>query len=277
MSEPRTGSHPLACRTDALEAIEHLLDQKNFELLRHDITHPLFVEVPGYPRYLQANPAVGGRYFAPGAVVPGPMRDAFLKEKPAEGYRIFVQGASSAAGYPYSHGGAFSRMLQQRLNQTFPGRPIEVVNTAMDAVNSYTLLDLSDEIVAQRPDAVLIYAGHNEYYGALGVGSTESVGPVRAFVRLYLAIDHVRIVQGLRALWARMAKALAPERSPSATLMEAMVGERAIAYGSPLYRRGLAQYRANMTDLLCRYRDAGTRTSAPTARHPCSRRNSAAR
>ena len=29
---------------------------------------------------------------------------------------------------------------------------------------------------SQEPDAVLIYAGHNEYYGALGVGSTESLG-----------------------------------------------------------------------------------------------------
>ena len=31
--------------TGARHHIEHLLDHKRFELLRHDITHPLFVEV----------------------------------------------------------------------------------------------------------------------------------------------------------------------------------------------------------------------------------------
>ena len=44
--------------------IEHLLDQKNFELLRHDVTHPLFVEVdeiynlacPASPIHYQRDP-----------------------------------------------------------------------------------------------------------------------------------------------------------------------------------------------------------------------------
>ena len=58
--------------------------------------------------------------------------------------------------------------LEERLQATFPGREIEVINTALTAVNSYTLLDQADEIAGQRPDAVLIYTGHNEYYGALG-------------------------------------------------------------------------------------------------------------
>lgn len=218
---------------------------------------PLFVEVPGYPAYLVPNPDVGRRYFAGASVVPGPPHDAFLREKPSGSFRIFVQGASSAAGFPYGHGGSFSRMLLQRLQPTYPDRHIEVVNTGIDAVSSYTLVDLSREIVAQRPDAVLIYAGHNEYYGALGVGSTESIGGIRVLVRLYLAVDELRLVQALRALWAGVSRGLTPEDAPAPTLMEEMVRERSIAYGSPLYRRGLAQYRANLTDLLCRYERAG--------------------
>ena len=38
-----------------------------------------------------------------------------------------MQGGSAAAGWPYSYGGAFSRMLEQRLAQTFPDRDVEVV------------------------------------------------------------------------------------------------------------------------------------------------------
>jgi len=42
----------------------------------------------------------------------------------------------------------------------------------MAAVTSYVLLDFADEIIAQRPDAIVIYTGHNEYLGIGGVGSS---------------------------------------------------------------------------------------------------------
>ena len=50
--------------TGARHHIEHLLDHKRFELLRHDITHPLFVEVdeifnlacPASPIHYQKDP-----------------------------------------------------------------------------------------------------------------------------------------------------------------------------------------------------------------------------
>ena len=89
-------------------------------------------------------------------------------------------------------------MLEQRLLQTFPGRNIEVINTAMAAVNSYTLFDFVDEIIEQKPDLILIYAGHNEYYGSLGVGSAESLGRFRPVINLYLRLQHLRIVQGFK-------------------------------------------------------------------------------
>jgi hypothetical protein len=47
--------------------------------------------------------------------------------------------------------------------RAFPSREVEVISTAMAAVNSYALLDFADEIIAQQPDAVVIYVGHNEY------------------------------------------------------------------------------------------------------------------
>lgn len=219
-------------------------------------SYPLFIEVEGHPEYLRPNPEVGRRYFARTSVVPSPPHDVFRAQKDDGVYRIFVQGASTAAGFPYGHGGAFSRMLQQRLQRTFPERPIEVVNTSMAAVNSYTLLDLVDEIVAHRPDAVLVYAGHNEFYGALGVGSTESIGPTRRLVRWYLAIDHFRIVQFLRRGLTRLLAGAPTGRPPGATLMEEMARERSIPLDSPLFDKGLAQFRSNLSRLLCRYRDA---------------------
>ena len=55
--------------------------------------------------------------------------DLFLKEKPKNGYRIFVMGGSTAAGYPYGENLMFSRILNKSLSVTFPEKKIEVINT----------------------------------------------------------------------------------------------------------------------------------------------------
>src|SRR5690554_1635077 len=221
--------------------------------------YPLFKPLEEDPRYLVRNSEVARRYFAQQASVPAPLHDVFAADKGDDEYRIFVQGGSTAAGFPFYHGAAFSRMLQHRLQQTFPDRTIEVVNTAMDAVNSYTLLDLADEIITQQPDAVLLYAGHNEYYGALGVGSTESLGRFRGFVNAYLRLRHFRIVQLLRNTLADIAVRFASDADgdDATTLMAQMVGDQLIPYGSPAYDLGLRQFRTNLSDLLAKYERAG--------------------
>ncbi|MDC2888862.1 SGNH/GDSL hydrolase family protein [Psychrosphaera algicola] len=83
-----------------------------------------------------------------------------------------MQGGSTAAGFPYGRFGSLQGMLEQRFKRTYPHKNIEVINTAMAAVNSYTLMDFVDEIIEIEPDLILIYAGHNEYLGVMGVGST---------------------------------------------------------------------------------------------------------
>ncbi|MDH3589898.1 MAG: SGNH/GDSL hydrolase family protein, partial [Gammaproteobacteria bacterium] len=134
---------------------------------------PLFIPHPQQSDYLLANPQVLTRFFGDLKKTPSMKIETvyFKAKKPAKGLRIVVQGGSSAAGFPYGFGGSLTGMLEQRLRRSYPDREIEVVNTAMSAVNSYALLAFADEIIAQHPDAVLVYAGHNEYLGILGVGS----------------------------------------------------------------------------------------------------------
>ena len=220
--------------------------------------YPLFQPVTGYPDYLYPNEQVARRYFSSGQSIPSIPFDSFRASKDSNSVRIFVQGGSSAAGYPYYFGGGFADMLEQRLLQTFPGRNVEVVNTAMAAVNSYTLLDLTDEIIARQPDAVLIYAGHNEYYGALGAASSESFGQWRSVVRLFIKLQNVRTVQLLREALAKIAgliRGKTPGEHPGATLMARMIGDRSVPLGSSTYRRGLSQFEANLEALLERYRE----------------------
>ena len=224
-------------------------------------SYPLFVPAPRSAAYLQVNPDVVRRFMVDEAETPNlwirPV--AFERVKAPETVRIFVQGGSTAEGYPYGYGASPAGMLQQRLQRTFPERRVEVVTTAMSAVNSYTLLDFSREILEQEPDAVVIYAGHNEYLGLLGVGSSFSAGRRRPLVLAFLALDDLRLLQLGRRGLAAASTALGAEPEPRdrRSLMQRVVAEDRIPYGSELYRRGLVQYRANLRALLRRYRDAG--------------------
>ncbi|MDE2834065.1 MAG: hypothetical protein OXM02_06040 [Bacteroidota bacterium] len=216
--------------------------------------YPLFVPVPEALDYQVMNREVARRYFRREARVPTGLHDVFLARKDTNVVRIVVQGGSSAAGYPYYYGGSFSRMLEQRLQQSWPERHIEVVNTAVAAVNSYAMLDLADAILAIGPDAVVIYAGHNEYYGALGVGSSESIGQSRFVIRLYLKLHSWRTMQLLQSAMGRMARNADAPSVGSTTLMERMVGRQTIPYQSKVYEAGLRQWQHNLRALLRMYR-----------------------
>jgi tetratricopeptide (TPR) repeat protein len=208
-------------------------------------------------KYFKINPNAAARYFSKYEINLETAYDVFLKNKPDNGYRIFVLGGSTAAGYPYGNNLMFSRILNQRLNDTFPNRTIEVINTAAPAINSYTQLDFLDEILRSEPDVILIYSGHNEFYGALGVASVESLGQFRWFVNFYLKLQQFKVFLLLRNMISGLLALFQSEADvTSGTLMERMVDENQIPYGSSLYKAGKEQFAANLRDIIQQSRDA---------------------
>ena len=144
------------------------------------------------------NPNIGKKYFPSGDFYPTKSQDEFDIHKKANTFRVFVLGGSSAEGFPFGPMGSFSRYVRRRLELVYPNTPVEVINIGMTAVNSYTLLDLLPGVLDQKPDLILIYAGHNEYYGALGVGSVESFGSSRTLIRLMLNLNEFKTTQLVR-------------------------------------------------------------------------------
>jgi tetratricopeptide (TPR) repeat protein len=210
---------------------------------------PLFVDaqfVTG--EYLVANPLVGSRWFAGIEKPPAPPAELFAKRKPADAFRVFVLGESAAAGFPYPRNVTFSRLIRDALRDALPNDSVEVVNLAVAATNSFTMLDLANEVVDQRPDAVLIYGGHNEYYGVLGAASRVSVPGGNAVVRSYLTLLHLRIVLGLRNALASIGSRGRRRDSgvETASLMEVLARDRQVPLGSPVYERGLKQFESNL-------------------------------
>lgn len=223
----------------------------------------LFISAPGeYDNYFICNPDVGKRYFFVQNSVPDPPNDIFLKDKPQNGYRIFVLGGSSAAGYPYGNNIMFSRILQKRLTDVFPEKNIEVINTAITAVNSFTILDFIDEVIDAEADAVLIYAGHNEFYGALGAASNESLGKIRPLVKLYLKLQRfktfilVRNIIGSVRRWKDNKYHGGSLNNPNATLMERIVGDQIIPINSSIYDLGKNQFKQNLRSIIKKTKEA---------------------
>jgi lysophospholipase L1-like esterase len=208
-----------------------------------------FERAGGNGAYLIPNRAVARRYFAAAESPPAPPVDRFSVTRPDSAFRVFVLGESTAGGFPYPANGTFSRFLRDALTDVLPGYTVEVVNLGIAATNSYAVADLAADVVEQRPDAVLIYAGHNEYYGALGVGSAVGVGSARPVVRAYLAAQHLRTFMALRAAaMAVMARTRASHTGDSATasVMETIARNQAIGLHDDDFKAGLGQYRANI-------------------------------
>jgi lysophospholipase L1-like esterase len=224
---------------------------------------PLFVPATtDTPGYLVANRDIARRWFFAEQSPPVPIPDAFPAQKPARAFRVFVLGESTTAGFPYPHNGTFSRLLADALHDVLPSDSVEVINLGIPATNSYAIADIVDEVAAQHPDAVLIYAGHNEYYGALGAASTEGALHVSpAVMRAYLRMQRSRIVFAMRqaVVWlkGRANRSQSLEQAPS--FMETLVADQNIELGGAVFRRGEAQFESNLDEVCRRFTAKGVR------------------
>lgn len=221
---------------------------------------PLFIPHPQHPQFSLANPAAAGRLFSRPEAAPNVSIETgfFDTRRSPDALRLVVQGGSSAAGFPYGYGASPAAMLEQRLRRENPGRRVEVISTAMSAVNSYALWEFSEEIIAIEPDAVLIYAGHNEFLGILGVGSAYSSSRSPALTRLILRLRDFRLYRVLERMVSPAGdQAVSGDGGEGGTLMARIAAERRIPLDSALYRRGVEQFEGNLDRILQRYGKAG--------------------
>lgn len=216
----------------------------------------------GKNEYYLPNPNFAARYFFYTKTVPSPSIDVFKQEKTPDIYRVFAMGGSSAAGYPYGFNGTYSRVVKDILQDRMPNKQVEVVNVGISAISSYTLYDQVAEILQQKPDAILIYAGHNEFYGALGVGSNENLGGFPWFVRGYLKLQQYKTFLLLRNTLVGAGKWTASlfgaqEIDPNATLMERIINSRSIALDGPKHQLAMHQFDSNLSAILEEFTQQG--------------------
>ena len=102
----------------------------------------------------------------------------------------------------------------------------------LSAVGSHVVLDFARELLDYEPDLFIVYSGHNEFYGVYGVGSSLAVGGGSWMTRLTLRLVRFRTFLLARNLYASLTARSSPPTGEDATLMEHVVGEGSIPYGS---------------------------------------------
>lgn len=125
----------------------------------------------------------------------------FPVEKPAGTYRIFVLGASAARGEP-DPAFSFTRILRLMLQDQYPQMNVELINTAIVAINSHVVLEIAKDCARYDPDLFIVYLGNNEVTGPYGAGTVYTKPSVNLpLVRLSIALKGTRLGQLITGLF----------------------------------------------------------------------------
>lgn len=143
--------------------------------------------------WMVSNPSVGDNWFH-GAewedLVRRPRYERFEADKPDGTFRVFVLGESSAYGTPLDDNATWATQLEFLLGASQDQWRVEVINVALRAVSADIYLDVLPELHRYQPDLLVLYAGHNEYYG---VRRQRFLRSLRLFRALQAAGDPGRV------------------------------------------------------------------------------------
>ena len=212
---------------------------------------PLFIPVKKNKTELfQLNPGVANRYFNKNqTMVPNLFPSTFNQKKNAGTIRIFCLGGSTTAGFPFHHQIPFPFQLQKILKARFPMSNFEVINIGISAINSYTVLDFIPEVISVEPDYIIIYMGHNEFYGAYGSASTMSGGLSGGLIRFYLKLKKFHLITMLeRTVHLFTDKSEANDQDK--TLMELVIRDTDIEYDSDIYNETIQNFKENLQQII---------------------------
>ncbi len=189
-----------------------------------------------------------------GADKPFALWREFVQPKPANGFRVFFLGESSVQGFPHTPNAAAPAFLELMLQDAWPDRSVEVINCGVAAINSFSLRQWAVEVLDYQPDLLVVYAGHNEFYGAPGPGSSGSLGTNRCAILFNLALRELRLAQAVEDL-VNLVRA-PPASGRAGGLMAVLAQGQLIALDSSTYRGCRANFRANLEDIARAAREA---------------------
>ncbi len=219
----------------------------NLQLARvHDRT--LHAVNPDYPRRFFAG--VAGDFPLGGIrMTPRP----YVEPAPQEALRVLFAGGSTVQGFPHPRRLSAPSYLQEMLRDLHPGRPVEVFNAGITAASSFAVARaVEDGVRALAADLVVVYTGHNEFYGVYGAASLSQGGRGVWAKGIHYAAMQWRMTR----LVGRLLGAFDTGQDRSADLLEVMSRTGAVPVGDPRRERAAANLEGNLREVaaFCRKR-----------------------
>ncbi len=204
--------------------------------------------------YFYLNPSYPALFFSRSeASIPQVIEQRIPVTKQANTLRIVCLGGSTTAGFPFEVNINFPHFLKDFLEANAPGTQWEVINLGISAINSHAVRFMLPEILKLKPDLIVVYMGHNEFYGALGLASTGRLGSNPGVIQFVLHLRRLRIYQALEMLINRFL----PSPKPAAkTLMARMIKMANIPLSSPIRQKTAQNFEQNLSLILNRLRRA---------------------
>jgi tetratricopeptide (TPR) repeat protein len=220
-------------------------------LLTPSLENPIVREVTyDNIQWYQINRSYLRKYF-PANIKPAPeIKPALFKKQKSENlFRVFCLGGSSMFGTPYQMTSNIPGILRKQLRRLFPEWEIEVINFGASAINSHVIKRFAGELRQFEPDLILIYMGHNEFYGPDGVGATFLEKKLPIFLSLKYVLRALRIYQVMRN-WITSSSARDEQENQERNLMREVSRGSLIQLNSGESERIFKYFRKNLKELI---------------------------
>lgn len=174
-------------------------------------------------------------------------------EKPDNTLRIVLFGESAANGDPDPAYG-MGRHLELLLEGRFPDMDVEVICTAITAINSHVILPIARDSTRLDADLWILYMGNNEIIGPFGAGSVFGSRQLPLpLIRAHLAVKRTRIGQLMTSLMGRVGS----DNLPATWGGIQMFAEYELHPGTPARKEVYRNFGKNLEAILKTARDAG--------------------
>jgi len=127
--------------------------------------------------------------------------DKFEKRKAPGELRVIALGDSCTFGDGVANWETFANVLEDLLRRADPARPVQVINAGVPGYTSYQIRAyLTRELLAYKPDLVLIYVGLNDHIPAVDRLTDAERGRVDVFTfTAQRFLDYSRVYQFLKS------------------------------------------------------------------------------
>lgn len=202
--------------------------------------------------WCQTNRAYLAKYFPAGTpLIPEFKTTLFRKEKGPRTFRIMCLGSSSMFGTPYDMNANIPGIVRKQLRHLYPDLEFEVINWGASAINSNVVRDLAPLLLLYHPDLVIVYMGHNEYYGPDGVGASFLEKHLPVLTRWKYALRECRLMRMITPLLGSGRGA----GKPPTTLMREVSEGQLVRSGSNDEARVLGNFNSNLRSILRTFRN----------------------